>query len=294
MKKSVSLAALLVATTIPAVSAADLPSKEEAVAAPVAVPIWTGVYAGLNAGGTWGNYNSTNTSIWPTKNLSGYWDTSSLLAGGLATGGASGFGGGGQVGYNRQYSFAGYSLLAGVEADIQGIASNKGSGQNPMSAAVLTFTGHNQFTTYTNTASNNYLSYIGTARGRVGFLATPALLLYGTGGLAYGQANLSLNQFQQFGIAVGWSNSTSSRTQVGWTAGGGLEWMFAPSWSIKAEYLYYDLGKQSTQNQFVAYSPSGAQWTYGSYSSRQFNGNIVRAGVNYHMNFASTPVIAKF
>jgi hypothetical protein len=35
--------------------------------------VWTGVYAGLNAGGTWGNYNSTNTSIWPTKNLSGYW-----------------------------------------------------------------------------------------------------------------------------------------------------------------------------------------------------------------------------
>jgi len=75
MKKSVSLAALLVATTIPAVSAADLPSKKEAVSAPVAVPVWTGVYAGLNAGGTWGNYNSTNTSIWPTKNLSGYWDT---------------------------------------------------------------------------------------------------------------------------------------------------------------------------------------------------------------------------
>jgi outer membrane immunogenic protein len=220
--------------------------------------------------------------------------TSSLLAGGLATGGASGFIGGGQIGYNRQYNMAGYNLLAGVEADIQGIASNKGSGQTPMSAVVLTFSGHNNFTTYSNKASNNYLSYIGTARGRVGFLASPALLLYGTGGLAYGQANLSLNQFQQFGIAVGWSNATTSTTQVGWTAGGGLEWMFAPSWSIKAEYLYYDLGKQSTQNQFVAYSPSGAQWTYGAYSSRQFNGNIVRAGVNYHLNFASAPVIAKF
>ena len=58
--------------------------------------------------------------------------------------------------------------------------------------------------------------------------------------------------------------------------------MFAPKWSLKAEYLYYDLGKQSTQNQFVAYSPSGAQWTYSSYASRQFDGSIARAGVNYH------------
>ena len=223
MKKPVSLAALLVALPFTASIAADLASKKEAVTTSVALPMWTGVYAGLNAGGAWGNYNSTNTSIWPTKNLSGYWDTSSLLAGGLATGGASGFIGGGQIGYNWQYNVAGYNLLVGVEADIQGIASNKGSGQTPMSAAVLTFSGHNNFTTYSSTASNNYLSYIGTARGRVGFLATPALLLYGTGGLAYGQANLSLNQFQQFGIAVGWSNSTTSTTQRGWTAGGGIE-----------------------------------------------------------------------
>jgi outer membrane immunogenic protein len=273
--------------------AADLPSLKS-TPVPALAPAWTGLYAGLNAGGTWGDYNSTNISIWPTKDLVGYWTTSSLLSGGLATGGASGFIAGGQAGYNLQMNLSGYGFVAGFEADIQGVASNKGSGQNPMSAVVLTFSGHNNFTTYSSTASNNYLSYIGTARGRVGFLATPALLLYGTGGLAYGQANLSLNQFQQFGIAVGWSNSTTSSTLVGWTAGGGLEWMFAPSWSIKAEYLYYDLGNQATQNQFVAYSPSGPQWTYGSYATRQFNGNIARAGVNYHFNFASMPVVAKF
>ena len=288
-----SLVAILVALPVSAVIAADLPSKREAVVAPVVVPTWPGAYVGLNAGGTWQNYNSTNVSIWPTKNLSGYWSTSSLLAGGLATGGASGFMGGGQVGYNWQSNLNGYGVVAGLEADIQGVTSNKGVGQQPMSAIVLTFSGHNQFTTYSSTSSNNYISYLGTARGRLGYLATPTLLIYGTGGLAYGQANLSLNQFQQFGIAVGWSNSTTSSTLVGWTAGGGAEWMFMPNWSAKVEYLYYDLGKQSTNNQFVAYSPSGAQWTYGSYGSRQFNGNIARAGVNYHFNLASTPAVAK-
>ena len=287
---SVLVPALIISMTAVAADLAPVkPNQEQPQAF-----IWTGVYAGLNAGGTWGNYNSTNISIWPTKNLSGYWETSSLLAGGLATGGASGLIAGGQFGYNRQYSFASYNLLAGIETDMQGIASNKGSGQSPMSAAALSFTGHSQFATYSTTAANNYLSYIGTVRGRVGFLATPSLLIYGTGGFAYGQANLSLNQFQQFGIAVGWSDSTNSATQVGWTAGGGLEWMFAPNWSIKAEYLYYDLGNQSTQNQFFALSPSGVQWTYGSYASRPLNGNIVRAGVNYHVNFVSAPIIAKF
>lgn len=270
-------AAVLFATTS---VAADLPSAETTQAGEP-VPVWAGFYAGLNAGGTWGNYNSTNVSTWPAKDLAGYWTTAALLSGGLATGGAAGFIGGLQVGYNWQSKIIGYGVVAGFEADIQGIVGNTGAGQST-SAEVLTFSNHSNFNTYSTTSSNNSLSYIGTARGRLGFLASPALLIYGTGGLAYGQANLSLNQFQQFGIAVGWSNSTTSTTLVGWTAGGGIEWMFAPKWSLKAEYLYYDLGKQSTQNQFVAYSPSGAQWTYSSYASRQFDGSIARAGVNYH------------
>jgi len=44
-------------------------------------------------------------------------------------------------------------------------------------------------------------------------------------------------------IALG--NASYSNTQVGWTAGGGVEWMFMPNWSAKAEYLYYDLGNIS-------------------------------------------------
>ncbi len=285
------LAALAAAFALSA-SAADLSSRKAAPEYAPPAAAWSGFYAGLNAGGTWGNANSTYVTIWPTKDLSGYWTTSSLLAGGLATGGASGFIGGGQAGYNWRQDLSGFGFVAGFETDIQGIAGNKGVGYSPMSAVVLTFSNHNDFKTYSTTSSNNYLSYLGTARGRVGFLATSTMLIYGTGGLAYGQANLSLDQFQQFGIAVGWSSSTTSQTLVGWAAGGGLEWMFMPNWSAKAEYLYYDLGKQTTENQFVAYSPSGAQWTYGSYGRRAFNGNIVRAGVNYHFNLGAAPVVA--
>ena len=66
-------------------------------------------------------------------------------------------------------------------------------------------------------------------RGRVGYLITPTLLIYGTGGFAYGQVSA-------FGF---------NTTPTGWTAGGGVEWMFAPHWSAKAEYLYVDLSNMS-------------------------------------------------
>jgi outer membrane immunogenic protein len=278
---TVAMLALTTASTM----AADLPSRKEPAVSPSPAPLWTGFYVGLNAGGTWGDSNPTNAFTWPTKDLAGYWTTAALLTGNRTTAGAAGFIGGGQVGYNRTIDVQGYRFLAGVEADIQGVAGGRRFDQAPLTGMVLSFSGHSQFATYTTSSSSNYISYIGTARGRVGLLATPNVLVYGTGGLAYGEANLAFGQAQQFGIAVGASMSSAARTLTGWTAGGGVEWMFLPNWSVKAEYLYYNLGKLSTHNHFVALSPSGAQWTYDSYGNRAFNGNIVRAGLNYHFNF---------
>ena len=283
MKQWAVSGALYAALVASSATAADLPKLKSG-----AVELrddWSGAYLGLNAGGLWGNNNATNISTWPAKDLAGYWTTGALLSGGLNAGAAAGVIGGGQAGYNWRMDIAGGRLVAGLEADFQGVASNKASGQAPMSVAVLSFSNHNNFTTYNTRGSSNYLSYLGTARGRIGLLLTPALLVYGTGGLAYGGANLSLNQFQQFGVAIGWSDSNSARTLAGWTAGGGVEWMFLPNWSAKAEYLYYDLGVMTTQSQFVAYSPSGAQWTYGAAASRRFSGNLARIGVNYHFNW---------
>jgi outer membrane immunogenic protein len=294
MKKRL-LSVVSLALMTGAASGADLPShKVETLLPPPPPPKWSGFYLGLNAGGTWGNNNPTNVFTWPTKDLSGYWTTAALLTGNRSTEGSAGFIGGGQVGYNWLMNAQGYGFLAGFEADIQGIAGGSRFDQSPLSGVTLSFSGHDQFATYTTSSSSNYLSYIGTARGRVGFLATPSLLVYGTGGLAYGEANLSFGQAQQFGIAVGASNSTAARTLAGWTAGGGVEWMFMPNWSIKAEYLYYNLGKLSTHNHFVALSPSGAQWTYDAHANRSFNGNIVRAGVNYHLNWDASSILAKF
>jgi len=71
-----------------------------------------------------------------------------------------------------------------------------------------------------------------------------------------------------------------------------LEWMFLPNWSAKAEYLYYSLANGNISGGVI--DTTLGQWGYGITGTRSYNGNIVRAGVNYHFNFASAPVVAKY
>ena len=84
-------------------------------------------------------------------------------------------------------------------------------------------------------------------RGRLGVAVTPDLLLYGTGGLAYGHVDASANTqlFNGDGSLFAEYPASISTTKVGWTAGAGAEWMFARNWSAKLEYLYVDLGSES-------------------------------------------------
>jgi outer membrane immunogenic protein len=73
--------------------------------------------------------------------------------------------------------------------------------------------------------------------------------------------------------------------------------MFMPNWSAKLEYLYYDLGSVTTPTAFVDGFTNGhnPSWSYASNATAHFNGNIVRAGVNYHFNWgAPATVVAKY
>ena len=63
------------------------------------------------------------------------------------------------------------------------------------------------------------------------------------------------------------------------------------NWSAKAEYLYYNLGSVGSQTNVV--EPNGA-WSYNIQNRTQFNGNLVRAGVNYHINWGAAPILAKY
>jgi len=124
--------------------------------------------------------------------------------------------------------------------------------------------------------------WLGTLRGRLGFLLTPTLLVYGTGGLAYSEvsASTSLAQSDTFtnftGSGVGGNGFAELVT--GWTAGGGVQWMFTQNWSVKIEYLRYDLGTASFAWQATDNSIGGVY--QNETTSIHNQGNIIRAGLN--------------
>jgi outer membrane immunogenic protein len=124
-------------------------------------------------------------------------------------------------------------------------------------------------------------------RGRLGIVANQNWLLYVTGGLAYGgvKANDSIVQTSTNGFSGAGFGSLST-TRAGWALGAGTEWMFAPKWSVKAEYLHYDLGTASFGSAPVG-TPTSAFFVGTPYqtnvTSVRFQGDMVRLGLNYHL-----------
>lgn len=255
--------------------AADLPAPPP----PVFVPpfSWTGFYAGINAGYHWGNssfiFTGTDTGIGGLG--------SALAIGAIpVTGvhGSEGFIGGGQIGYNYQIN----SFVLGLEFDIDGA-----TGQKSQSILSTTIPFVPVFT-----ESDQELNWLGTLRGRIGWAPIDHLLIYGTGGLAFGQSTASFTLTAP-AAAPPLAAFASNTANIGWTAGGGVEYALPnnwSNWSLKVEYLYYDLGRTHGVV-FYEYAPDFSTLT----GSIRHNGNIVRAGLNYRFNWgAPPPVVAKY
>jgi outer membrane immunogenic protein len=262
----------------------------------------------LNAGGIWqdnndlshtgyaGPCNAAFGGCTAIPNYSSTLATGSTFNSGF--GNQAGFTGGGQFGYNYQFGSGG---VAGFEADIAWTDQHR-------STTFTSLTPNVNFPTFPEAYSatvSNRLDYLGTVRGRLGFLAGPSFLLYGTGGLAYGGANSTTNETALVAACAGAGTTCAgagggsfSTTRVGWTAGAGGEWMFAPNWSAKVEALYYDLGTANYStglSQFCAGAGCGVNGglfasTTGITSIR-YTGAIARVGVNYHFG---GPVVARY
>ncbi len=132
---------------------------------------------------------------------------------------------------------------------------------------------------------NRELDTFGTVRGRAGFLSSPGLLWFATGGLAFGESKLgSAFLCTLCGPPTATQPSTgslSSKTAVGWTLGTGVEWRFAPSWSVKAEYLYVNLG---SQNNTISYTYGVALNRFSTLTSTVSDtDNVARVGLNYQL-----------
>ncbi|HTO80372.1 MAG TPA: TonB-dependent receptor [Methylocystis sp.] len=271
-----------------------LPShKAPLVVAPV--PRWTGFYLGATTGAAWSANNNiyyANTPIGPTSDPG-----VALLGSGNLGESNVGFIGGGGAGYNLQVS---PRALVGFEADLQGVLGGTGASNEVGARPSYALPGG---ALLGNVAASQTLDYLGTARLRMGYLLRPSLLVYGTGGLAYGRTNFAANAqvltIDGTGniVALGGGQANTSRTRAGFAAGGGFEWMFMPGLSAKAEYLYYDLGSYSAAlPQYAVNLTNGAALAEVSTSYHgRANGQLVRAGLNYHFDWgAPAAIIAKY
>jgi outer membrane immunogenic protein len=198
--------------TAGAASAADLPSRRVAPAAPApviaAIPVftWTGFYAGVNAGYGWGTNNNDSVFI-PGV---GYTDFDNNDDGGFV--------GGGQIGYNLQLG----SFVVGVETDLQFADIGGGNGHG--------------FHNGVHHGNGGGLDYFGTVRARLG-VAIDRALVYATGGFAYGGGD---NGGCYAGTAfVGCGDDTSN----GYTLGGGVEFAVTNNLTVKVEGLYVNLDR---------------------------------------------------
>jgi outer membrane immunogenic protein len=264
--------------------AADMPVK-----APPPVCQWCGFYIGGTAGGAWGENTSvdvvtTNTFInFPVLSPLGVSvgpASATATSGNISVDNRRGFTGGFEAGYNWQFE----NFVAGFETDIEGVS---GSG----SAAVAKSLTRNGFPglAYNGTvAVSEKVNYLGTVRGRLGFLVAPTWLFYGTGGLAYGGTSSSTAlagaEAPNSGTTDVAGGGSTSGTRAGWTAGLGAEWMFMPHWTVKAEWLHYDLGRVTYSNGTMTGFLTGTttvNFRDASNSTVTFAGDIVRAGLNY-------------
>jgi|SRR5579872_889651 len=271
MRKLLLGAAGLVALSSVNVFAADLPLRAPA---PVEAAFsWTGLYVGGNVG-----WHGGSDSISTVSNPVGFpppinAKMDALTPTSLKPQGATA---GLQIGYNWQID----RFVVGIESDANWL---EGSASRHL---IFPFATGN-FVPVGSFMDNSVSSrFIGTFRPRAGF-TVDRLLLYATAGAAFGSIK-TIDSFCNNGCPTPAGNSDSATgiaTKVGWTAGAGAEWAITNSWSIKAEYLFVNLGSFSTLN--LGSANCGAFLIPGSCSistNHKYADNIVRVGANYHFN----------
>jgi outer membrane immunogenic protein len=214
--------------------AADLPRPAPAYKAPVAAPMfnWSGFYIGLHAGYAWGDSDWTNT----------------VIPGGAADDSLSPEGHfvGAQIGYNWQVA---PQWVWGIEADISHASVHDRKNGPGIAFPAFDF--------------GDEIDMLGTVRLRAGY-AVDRTLWYVTGGWAWADGDRDLH--------VTTVTDRSGLDHSGWTIGAGVEHAITHNWTLKAEYLYMDLGDKTFVSPTLV---AGAPWNV------ELQLHSVRFGVNY-------------
>jgi outer membrane immunogenic protein len=286
VKKSIACIAALLAFGIADAMAEEMavPPSQFITSTRVPYLAWTGFYVGINGGFAWGNSSVTFAANDPAA-----------LAGTCGGGGApgprgqcingvnfhrDGAVGGGQFGFNWQVNS---HWLVGAEADYQW--SNLDGSVN--STFRLGGVGA------TNMVANQTVESFGTVRARAGVVLAPPLLLYGTGGLAFGQVheNLRVPAASSNGLAAGGFSyvctigtscfaGSASQFLFGWSAGAGAEYAITSSLIFRTELLYVHLSPPTvTATATAAAAATAPASIAASFSPVYFA--VMRGGLSY-------------
>jgi opacity protein-like surface antigen len=221
--------------------------------APAVLPpgaLWAGFYLGAHGGYGWAQNNFTTV-----------FDVAPLLTfDGIKSKGAVY---GGQVGHNWQYGRA----VAGLELDFS-VTDIKGDSNRIVSGGGTT----------TDFKSDD-VSYLGTARGRLGWTPTDTVLLYGTAGLAWERYKRIDTTVDVTPGLIRTTTNTTPFDRFGWVAGVGVEGLlFGANWVGRLEYLHYDFGRVETFDSFT----QNPGISFGDRRGSQTI-DILRAGVSYKL-----------
>jgi outer membrane immunogenic protein len=256
-----TIAAIAVAVAVPALAADMAPRYSKAPPpAPIMVYNWTGCYIGGNVGGGWAKTDQTFVGF-----------VTGVPTGPFDAGRSDGTNviGGAQIGCD--YQFAG-NWVVGVQGmfDFGNITSSHNIPISPVAPPGF--------------VSQNRTKDIFTATGRIGYLFAPQVLGYVKGGGAW--ARIDHQVFQPSGLL---SETALGVDRQGWTVGGGLEWMFAPGWSVFGEYNYLDFGRKDISFVQAPTAPLGT----ATVTSTRLTIQQALVGVNYKFNWGG-PVVAKY
>jgi outer membrane immunogenic protein len=333
--KNILLTAVSVVAMTSSAFAAEKMSDQAAAVTAEPAPLWTGFYAGINAGYGLGTTATTQNSSWALNDNWAQWEsyasrsptgcngkngrvscssytdpnygTSSIANAGIANLTQGGAVGGAQLGYN--YNFL-TKYVIGVESDFQG-SSIQGSGSYSGLSSDSYSRSNNGKHYYNYSGTRNFvgvgkndagLTWLGTARAKVGYLITPYLMLYGSGGLSFGSSWSSSKNYSfalsdtvendngsialSKSILPSMSTGNKNEIRTGYAAGGGFELALTPSWSLKSEAIYYNLGSQNyTSSPIVFYDGNTILTASQNTTQLSYQGIIARGGVNYHFNF---------
>ena len=205
---------------------------------------WTGFYIGGNLGGAWAHRDVTD-SLFGLNFSNGNNNNGVFIAGG-------------QVGGNYQFN----NFVVGVEGTFDWAANNNNT------TTGIAVPGGNIIQV---TSNNTWLS---TLAGRFG-VAFDRVLVYGKGGGAW----IGNNSFTVTNVTTGASfTGSTSNTTTGWVVGAGVEWAFAPNWTVKAEYDFIGLGGRS----FTIPAGSPAPFAAGdTFTTGSNNVQMATVGVNF-------------